>query len=1301
MRRIFLALTGLLLLVGAAAGWLVLHPDLLRPVAERVAAAVTGRLVSIGTLDLRIEDGGAIAEVGAVRIGETTVEQASILLAGTRSRLRGSGVRLPSGSFIERFDAPLDLALSGRPKLSTVDAFGVVLVVTRGKPSDPPRPPPLARLLIVPRILLGFGLERLALHSAEVHYRGRELSRTSRVAAVLEAAQGGLAFRGELSAAGDGTPLPFSGTVRRPMHEDWEIDARLMGSEVPMAEVRRLVDVLEPSPRIRAALRRVSSETRFDLSARLARSRIEEIGLDFVFGPRERSGLKTDEARLELEGLRLIARAVPATDFSDWAVQGAVDWSGVPGGAGADPSPFTLHWRTGTSGSFRFAAERIAVPVLAAAVSQALPSGHALHSTLERLQPTGMIGELTSSRDAATGAGGAAAFRLGAVLSEFGAAAGEARIDGADARIEFDGGSWRVRLADERVRVAVPSVWRAPQDLTLQGEVRIGAQDGGLAAHTEGLEIGFAGITGRLAGAFTVSPRDGADDAAPRLDVEVRLRDTELEAVGAALPDRRATKFAEWYRRAARSGRLAGAVLRIRGDPRRMPFAAGDGEFTATGTVKDVEFAYARGWPAVRVEEAKVRASGPVLEFVDARGSLFDTAITLPSARIEDTTKQEGRVRLSLTGAGPAGDLLAFVRASPLGARGREAAADVRADGPVATTLELDVPYGRGARERPLGLSGEIELGGVAFRLADRRAVLEDVRGTLVFDPDGVSGGPLPGRFRGEEIESRVRFAPGTGLQLRFSGDGGRDWFVKALDDLVNLHAGETAPWLSLVHGRTAWEGEYDSRTGVTFRSDLRTASVDLPAPFGKPFGKPRPLEVFLAPGEARWDIEAGYGAGVRGVFEITETAGAWRLARGGIVLGEAPPALPDGGGIDVSGRLPEIDLDFWVAALSDGSGKPGPAAADWISRIGRIELETASARLLGRRLALRKLRFAPQRGGGFRIVLAGEGVAGEVSIPADRLSERAAVHLRRLHLGKPIEVGKNGPADLPDDTARAPVQWPSFDARIESLRFGRIDLGAVRVRGERTADGLEIDEIAVASPDLEVRGRGSWLALGGGTPVSRFTGKVNVRNPSHLLSATGLEGAGLSGRRIELRFDLAWPGTPVDPAPEHFEGEIELDAEDGRLPNVRMGPAGRLLALLNLDALPRVLAMDLSHVFGEGFVYDRIAARMHLEPGSAEIREFSMSGPSAVIEISGSIDLAARRYDQEISIIPRLTRSGALVPVWIATWPVLTGNFLLEKLTGDKPVLDRLFQLRYRLRGPWDDPEIERASVGPVQAKE
>ena len=300
LQALVLALALLVVLVAGAAGWLVLDPGLVRPLAERLATTATGRPVTIGTLDLHLLEGRVMIEATQVRVGQTTTERVSMSLAGMRSHARGEGVRFPNGSSLEQFRATLDFSVAGVPRISTVDATGAVLVAARRAQSDPSGPPPLARLLIVPRILLDLGLERLVIHSGAIEYRGRKSVHNAGVSVVLAAAQDDLSFRGELLVAENSPPVPFDGTVRNPMDEDWEIDLRLTGDRVPMEGVRFMAGVLEPGPTVGRTLERISNESRFLLSVRIARARIETVSLDFAFEAPQSSG--TDP--ISLEGMR-------------------------------------------------------------------------------------------------------------------------------------------------------------------------------------------------------------------------------------------------------------------------------------------------------------------------------------------------------------------------------------------------------------------------------------------------------------------------------------------------------------------------------------------------------------------------------------------------------------------------------------------------------------------------------------------------------------------------------------------------------------------------------------------------------------------------------------------------------------------------------------------------------------------------------------------------------------------------------------------------------------------------------------
>ena len=325
-RNLLLAIGGCLVALCAAVVWLALDPGLLRSAAEHVASAATGRPVSIEALDLRRVEGRTVIEARRVRIGQTTTERVSISLTGLRSQANGDGVRFPNGSSLEQFRASIDFSLAGRPRITTVDATGAVLVATRRPVNDPDGPPPLARLLVVPRLLLGLGLERIVVHSGALEYRGRTLTQSAGLTAVLERTDEGLAFRGELLVGPEVPALPFDGTVQNPMSDEWRIYTRLHGDQVPMEGVRFLAGVLEPGPTVRATLRRISSEAQFLLSGRVARGRIETATLDFTF---DAPG-KADDPGISLEDVRFVAQAIP--DPAGWTVNGEVDWSRLPGG---------------------------------------------------------------------------------------------------------------------------------------------------------------------------------------------------------------------------------------------------------------------------------------------------------------------------------------------------------------------------------------------------------------------------------------------------------------------------------------------------------------------------------------------------------------------------------------------------------------------------------------------------------------------------------------------------------------------------------------------------------------------------------------------------------------------------------------------------------------------------------------------------------------------------------------------------------------------------------------------------------
>ena len=154
------------------------RPGLLRPAAEYLATAATGRPVVIG--GARLPGGGRPnRDRGPEGTGRTdhhgTGEHLARRDAVARERRRGP----LSERKLHRPLSCVDRSLPDRPRRGFrpwTRATPYWWPARRSR-SDRDGPPPLARLLIVPRILLGLGLERLVLHSGELEYRGRSSTR--------------------------------------------------------------------------------------------------------------------------------------------------------------------------------------------------------------------------------------------------------------------------------------------------------------------------------------------------------------------------------------------------------------------------------------------------------------------------------------------------------------------------------------------------------------------------------------------------------------------------------------------------------------------------------------------------------------------------------------------------------------------------------------------------------------------------------------------------------------------------------------------------------------------------------------------------------------------------------------------------------------------------------------------------------------------------------------------------------------------------------------------------------------------
>jgi uncharacterized protein YhdP len=454
-----------------------------------------------------------------------------------------------------------------------------------------------------------------------------------------------------------------------------------------------------------------------------------------------------------------------------------------------------------------------------------------------------------------------------------------------------------------------------------------------------------------------------------------------------------------------------------------------------------------------------------------------------------------------------------------------------------------------------------------------------------------------------------------------------------------------------------------------------------MPSPLSKQAGEALPLDLSLRAHDDGFTVSGRLGSRLNLTAE--EAGGRWRLAAG---LGQAAPALPSGSGFEVAGSVPRLDLTDWSDWLSRLPAAPAGNAQVSGGRV-RLQLE----RLVYGNLSLQDVALDARRARDeWRMTLSGDSVDGEVIVPLPIDSGRVvAVDLGRLDLARSLAeqpAGDLEQAPVPGQTrTHVPTDFPPISLLVENLHFGELALGRVRIESHARDDGIEIEQIDVAGPHLELSGYGRWI-LGDAGPVTEFEGRLISTDLPTLLQTLGHE-TQFEAARAQVDLDGRWMGAPLDFALSRLSGTMQLLMVDGSIPEAQPG-AGRLVGLISLGAMPRRLMLDFRDVFGQGLKFDRIEGAFELAGGVARTEGLKLKSPAADITVRGLTDLGAQTYNQTVVVEPGV---GGTLPVLggLAGGPAGAAAGLILRSLLERP-LQGIAEARYRVTGPWADPTVE-----------
>ncbi len=590
-------------------------------------------------------------------------------------------------------------------------------------------------------------------------------------------------------------------------------------------------------------------------------------------------------------------------------------------------------------------------------------------------------------------------------------------------------------------------------------------------------------------------------------------------------------------------------------------------------------------------------------------------------------------------------------------------------------------------------MTGFVDFLGNDLALTEVSLGLERLEGRLALNRQLIQSDGLQALFYGQPVTLRPRITSGPSPQLTVSTTIQPQAWLAQLDGFSGL--------ADYVSGQTELSVEVSKASAqdglrVALNSSLGGTELAFPAPLAKPSLTEWPLAI-------EWVVQANQSAmraslGEIGAMSIARRTNGWAAAAS--FGNQQVPQLPMDAGVVFDGSLPDLDLGGWQQLITEGINAINPegvSQTDWINDMlsgrvaGLVEVDALNVPGTAVAPAAIEINWAESQ---WIVSVQGPSIRGEILWPGDRgLGRAIVVDLEHLYLVPNELEPETSPIRPP--TLTDPRQAIPLTLLVRALYWDDLVLGSTRLETHSTDQGWEIELLDIDGPDLRLQARGDWSYVDDLGPRSAMQGRLSSRNFNRLIQATGYQ-AGLQARQATLDFDLNWPGTLLDFNLYRVNGSMDFTLRGGNIPQASAG-AGRLLGLVSFSALPRRLMLDFRDVFSSGFQFDRMEGQFDMTNGQAQTQGIEIASPSAIITLTGTTDMIARSYDQQVVIEPGL---GSTLPVigGLAGGPVGAAAGLLLQSILDQP-LKGVSEARYSITGPWAEPLIELVDAQIVRA--
>ena len=827
------------------------------------------------------------------------------------------------------------------------------------------------------------------------------------------------------------------------------------------------------------------------------------------------------------------------------------------------------------------------------------------------------------------------------------------------------------------------------------------------------------------------------------------LSDVLPDQVYQLLPAQIGAQTRAWIERGIREGRPVSGRFELRGALEDFPYRAGrDGLFRAQLRLEGQRLVFARGWPDILSADIDLLFEGPRLSFIGRQALFGQAPIVEVRGEIADMLSKDPMLILSGDLSGDLYAMIATANQSPVRRWLGGALDDAQASGPGDLRLVLGVPLNHPADTT---VDGELRVNQAGLKLGSSLPPLAQLQGRLMFSDQGfhymaIEARSLGGTTRlsmGEEPAVGVRSAPVSRLTAK--GQFQSTELLGWLRESLGLPLAKT-----VVNGGSSYSLEADIRRSqlqMQISSSLVGLGINLPAPMGKAVKEDwglslRMTQSSFATGQRQqaWQLTtvsnrlSGLADSQRPRF------GQPQMLRAGLAWGEQA-RLPSGQGLVLRVAAESLELNDWLNALNQYLDDPN-AVPDSYARPDALGLHSSSNSNTLQSIAIRaqQVRFADQvfsranaqvtpDGGRWRVDLEAAQVAGRLVWDPSPAETRASgessgslvARLTRLWLppGQQEKPEPQAPAQassaalalaagIAPGTSLRPAtgltastvltslaqasRWPRIDLQADDFRRGQKDFGVLTLVASpsRAQPQWDISSLVIQNPHARLEASGQWSAMSMADPLgpsqTRLDFVLAVSNGGRLLDRLGYPGL-LRATPGTLRGNVGWPGAPVDFELAAFNGQLDLDLQSGQFLKADPG-IGKLVSVINLQSLPKRIALDFRDIFSEGFTFERVRGNVSFESGLAKTSNLRLVGVQASVFLEGSADVVHETQDLRVLVLPELNAGLASLGYALVNPAVGLGSILAQYVLRDP--LRQTLAYEYQVTGNWDDPSVK-----------